>query len=255
VSRDPTSPLSKHIVPATVRAVLFDAVGTLMYPDPPVAEAYHRAGREFGSGLDVGEIERRFRAAFARSEATDYAQSLHPTDEDRERRRWEQIVGEVFDDVRPVGPLFESLWTHFAQARHWSLFGDVACAWRELLARGRMVGIASNFDSRLHAICDGLPMLAECQHRFVSSEIGYRKPAAEFFVAIQDRLGLDPAELLLVGDDLENDFCAAQRAGWHAVLVVRRPAGQEIGRGGEREVGEAAASRSCIASLDQLVCQ
>jgi putative hydrolase of the HAD superfamily len=54
---------------------------------------------------------------------------------------------------------------------------------------------------------------------FASSEIGWRKPAPQFFRTIQEQLGLSPHELLMVGDDLQLDIAAANRAGWQALHV------------------------------------
>ena len=84
------------------------------------------------------------------------------------------------------------------------------------------LGVASNFDSRLQTICDALPPLANCPQRFISSQIGFRKPATAFFRALEQQLGLQPAQILLVGDDLDNDYRGARQAGWHAVLLTRR---------------------------------
>ena len=58
--------------------------------------------------------------------------------------------------------------------------------------------------------------LTLAEHVFASSELGWRKPSAEFFRAVERRLGRKPHELLLVGDDPELDVAAARRAGWHA---------------------------------------
>ena len=58
--------------------------------------------------------------------------------------------------------------------------------------------------------------LTLADHVFASSELGWRKPAAAFFRAVEQRLGLRPEELLLVGDDPELDVAAALRAGWQA---------------------------------------
>jgi len=206
-------------------AVLFDAVGTLIEPHPGVAIAYAAAGRRFGSSLAESEIEARFRAAFARREAIDAADSTGQTSEAGERARWRAIVGEVFDDVAETDSLFEALWEHFAEAKHWRLMAGAADTWRQLDARradGRrlVVGIASNFDSRLEAVCSGLPPLAGCP-LFISSRLGHRKPARAFFRAVEVRLGLKPNELLLVGDDLANDYQGALAAGWQAILVDR----------------------------------
>jgi putative hydrolase of the HAD superfamily len=85
-----------------------------------------------------------------------------------------------------------------------------------------LLGVASNFDDRLDQICQALPPLTRCRHRFVSSRIGWRKPTLDFFAAIAAQFDLAPEQMLLVGDDLENDYLAARAAGWHAVLVDRK---------------------------------
>ncbi len=83
-----------------------------------------------------------------------------------------------------------------------------------------MLGIASNFDSRLESVCSGLAPLAGCP-LFISSRLGHRKPAPAFFRAVEARLRLKPDELLLVGDDPANDYQGALAAGWRAILVDR----------------------------------
>ncbi len=208
-------------IPQTVKAVLFDAVGTVLRPVPAVSVAYHDAGRRFGSRRTVEQVVTRFRRAFAQQEAIDSAKSDYFTNEQRERDRWRTIVAEVFDDVADSDGLFDDLWEHFAQARHWQLFDDVVPAWIALAQRGVWLGIASNFDARLEQIVAQHPPLQACVNVFVSSLVGYRKPSREFFSHIERALALRSDELLLVGDDQINDYHAARRAGWHAVLVAR----------------------------------
>ncbi|HUE70848.1 MAG TPA: HAD family hydrolase, partial [Pirellulaceae bacterium] len=194
------------------RAVLFDAVGTLIFPDPPVAEAYHRLGRELGSSRTLAEIKELFRDAYRRSESlfalpgNDAGLARQPTSDDRERQRWRQVVGEVFGDLPAdlADAALEGLWRHFAQPAHWRLYDDVAAVWRNLTRRGFVLGIASNFDSRLETICRGLPPLDQCRHVFISSQIGYPKPAPQFFRTVEEQLGLRGEEILLVGDDWTN---------------------------------------------------
>jgi putative hydrolase of the HAD superfamily len=204
---------------ANVEAVLFDAVGTLIEPDPPVAVVYHAAGRQFGSLLSGEEIPRRFRDAFARQERLDAAQYGDNTDELRERRRWQSIVGEVFDDAADGEGLFDALWRHFAQPTSWRLCPGAAECWRRLAERGLTLGIASNFDGRLETVCRGLPPVAACRQFFISSQLGVRKPAREFFAAVEARLQMAPQRLLLAGDDLTNDYEGARAAGWQSVLI------------------------------------
>ena len=51
-------------IPSQVSCVLFDAVGTLIYADPPVSAVYTAAACEFGLSLDESTVERRFLEAF-----------------------------------------------------------------------------------------------------------------------------------------------------------------------------------------------
>lgn len=205
-----------------VRTVLFDAVGTLIRPDPPVTEIYAATGRQFGSTLSAKQVKLRFRAASERQEQEDRRRDDGRTDESRERHRWESIVGEVFDDVDDCSDLFESLWNHFARAESWQLYDDAGEILQTLIARDLVVGVASNFDRRLQKIARGHESLARCQYVFVSSELGYRKPSARFFAAIQHALNCSASELLLVGDSLVNDYQGARAAGWQALLLDRR---------------------------------
>jgi putative hydrolase of the HAD superfamily len=207
-------------VPANVCCVLFDAVGTLIYPNPPVAEAYQAVARQLGLDLSATEIARRFVAAFAREFAAS-GLSRPPTSEAFERDRWRRIVAGVLTELSPADEAFERLWRHFAQPVSWRVFDDVSPTFSDLASRGLCVGIASNFDNRLHGIVHGVPALSACTRTFVSSEIGYSKPDPRFFAAVAAQLGLPAEEIMLVGDDRVNDYEGALAAGWQAVLVER----------------------------------
>jgi putative hydrolase of the HAD superfamily len=201
-------------------ALLFDAVGTLIYADPSPAAVYAEVGRRHGVTLDEREIARRFRAAFAAEETADRCDPLGCTDEARELRRWRTIVAATFVECADAEPLLRELWDHFAQPSAWRAYDDALDVVRQLAARNVVMGVASNFDARLHAIIAAhFPALPAAQV-FASSELGYRKPAVDFFRSCERHL---PAchSFTLVGDDWENDVVGAQRAGWSAVYLDR----------------------------------
>lgn len=212
--------MSTSLIPSNVRAVLLDAVGTLIYPHPSVASAYHAAGRRHGSRLGENELVERFAAAFSRHQPTDAESS--PTDQRLERARWRQIVDDVFCDVsvRDDG-LFQDLWEHFASPSSWRMYDDVADSWRGLVELGLVVGVASNFDDRLQRISQGMELLANCRHLYWSADVGFSKPNLHFYRAIEADLRLPANQLLMVGDDLVNDYRGAREAGWHAILLDR----------------------------------
>jgi putative hydrolase of the HAD superfamily len=207
------------------QAIVFDAVGTLIHADPPVADVYHLAGWQFGSTLDREEVARRLRSAFAASEMGD-GLAREPTSEVRERNRWRRIVCSVFDDVPDAGGmLFHGLWRHFAEPASWRLYDDVAPVLSELAKRGQRLAIASNFDRRLRPIVQADSVLRRCEQCFISSEVGFSKPDRRFFEFAAAQLHVAPGDILLVGDDWTNDILGARAAGWQAIWLDRKGTG------------------------------
>ena len=205
------------LIPPTIRAVFFDAVGTLLHPEPSAADAYAAIGARFGSRLSFESILARFRTAFRRQEALDDAAG-HRTSEEREIARWRAIVAEVLDDVADAAGCFRSLYDHFSQPDAWRVEPDAAVTLQALTARGLVLGVCSNFDHRLRGLVAALPELAAVRHLVISSEVGWKKPAAGFFAAVTRLAKLNPEQILVVGDDVENDFDGARAAGLRALL-------------------------------------
>jgi putative hydrolase of the HAD superfamily len=213
------------VVPPPFRCIAFDAVGTVMFPEPAASQVYYRLAQQFGSRLSPEETALRFRQAFRESEQGDHQatpDSRYTTSEEIEYRRWQSIVARVLDDVAdPVG-CFEQLFEHFARPDSWRCFDEVTAVVTALRSRGYQTVLASNFDRRLHAVCDGIPALQLFSQRIISSEVGCRKPGKPFYEALIECSGCQPHEILMVGDDLENDVVGARAAGLSAVYVNRR---------------------------------
>jgi putative hydrolase of the HAD superfamily len=207
-------------LPKGVRAVVFDAVGTLIYPDPPAPEVYARIGRRYGSRLDPSVIADRFAAAFARQEAIDGAAGWR-TSEEREHERWRSIVADVLDDVTDPAACFTELFTYFGRPDAWRCVTDAAATLAGLADRGYRLALASNYDRRLRAVAAGLSPLRPLQRIVISSEVGWRKPASAFFEAICREVGVAAPEILYIGDDRVNDYDGACAAGLRAILLSR----------------------------------
>jgi putative hydrolase of the HAD superfamily len=206
---------------ANSRAVFFDAVGTLIHPEPTAADVYAHVGRRFGSRLAAPDIAARFARAFARHEEADRRDRLR-TSEEREVRRWREIVAEVLDDVTDPARCFVELYQHFARPEAWRCEPEVAGVLDELARRGLALGLASNYDYRLRSVLAGRPELHAARHVVISSEVGWRKPAPEFFAAVCRVAGLPAGRILFVGDDRHNDYDGARAAGLRAVLLDPR---------------------------------
>lgn len=203
---------------APVKAVVFDAVGTLIYPQPGVAAAYQAAiEKHFGVQIDKEVVSAAVRSALTSRSAGDEL----TTSESQEREFWSDLVKQLCPAGEAFDACFEELFAHFGDAANWRVFDDTTATISGLQQLGLPLAVASNFDDRLNAVCDGLPEVAGMAHRIVSSRVGYRKPAAQFFEAVAAALNLPPAEILMVGDDPTNDVNGAKAAGLQAVLIDR----------------------------------
>jgi phospholysine phosphohistidine inorganic pyrophosphate phosphatase len=66
---------------------------------------------------------------------------------------------------------------------------------------------------------DVAPFVAALENASARKALVFGKPAAAFFHAATERLGVAAGEILMVGDDIESDIAGAQSAGMQAVLV------------------------------------
>jgi putative hydrolase of the HAD superfamily len=201
-----------------IRAVFFDAVGTLIEPAPSAVDVYLEAARRHGSRLTRDVIAARFRAAFCREDAVDREHGWR-TDEAREEQRWRNIVGSVLQDVQDRETCFAELWQHFARPESWRCLEDAAVVLGELARQGFRLGLASNFDRRLRQVAAGLPGLRPIRQLVISSEVGWRKPAREFFERVVSAAGVPASEIVFVGDDPVNDDEGARWAGLRVLLL------------------------------------
>ena len=66
---------------------------------------------------------------------------------------------------------------------------------------------------------DVAPFVAALENAGARDALVFGKPAAAFFHAAAQRLGIAAGEILMVGDDIESDIAGAQSAGMQAALV------------------------------------
>jgi putative hydrolase of the HAD superfamily len=201
-----------------VRAVVFDAVGTLIFPNPPAPVVYAQVGARYGSKLDANSIGPRFEIAFRAEDQIDRRQDWR-TSEERERERWRKIVARVLNDVADPETCFQALFDHFSKPDAWRCDPSTRAVLSALADSGLMVGMASNYDSRLRFVLAGKRDLAAIQWICISSEIGWRKPSPKFFEAVSHSAEMPPENILFAGDDFENDIEGAFKAGMRGVWL------------------------------------
>ena len=217
---------SSNLTLSNHTTILFDAVSTVIYPEPNVYQAYHRHGAEFGSSLTIDQVKSRFqelRQQLFDSELNesqiDVARSELVSSDQIEFDLWRCLVEHLFTDVDDSMGLFHRLWGHFSLCENWRVYEDVEACWSQLRKQGYQIGIASNFDSRLLSLCRQLPPLDSVDFVACSAKVGYRKPDPRFYQSI---MSAHPAEnFIMIGDDKINDYLAPQSIGWQSFLIDR----------------------------------
>ena len=206
----------------TIKAVFFDAAGTLMRTRAGVGETYARLAAKHGKAVSAAAVTARFRDCFATAPRLAFPGAAEDNIRALERDWWKNLVGEVF---RPWVPFedfeeyFAELFDYFASSEAWALFPETLETLRQLKERGLVLDVISNFDSRLIGILDGLGVGSLFEHVFLSSRVGYAKPDAEIFHTALRQHDLKPADALHVGDNEICDLRGADQAGLRAVLI------------------------------------
>ena len=196
--------------------VFLDAVNTLIEPVPDVATVYAEVAARHGSRRTAVEIDEEFEAAYAAATTND-----RRCDEASERAFWRSVVDRLVDDAADPDAMFKELFERFARSEAWRAFEDVPRNLAKLRAGGYRVAIASNFDARLRPVAAGLPAIADVETLIISTEVGWKKPADEFWQAALTITGADPERSAAVGDSFHEDVRAPRRLGMKGLWLKR----------------------------------
>lgn len=238
---------------ARTRAVLLDALGTLVELDDPAprlrAALLERGGvdvgpaaaaRGFGAeigyylanqmrGGDLAGLERlRDDCATAMRDAL-----LAAVDEGAAARGLDPLAAtRALDHATVRAAMLEAL--------AFKTFPDVLPALSDLRERGLRLVVVSNWDCSLPEWLDRAGIGPLVDGSVSSAVVGEAKPAPAVFEAGLRLAGCDAAEALFVGDSVENDVLGARAAGLRAVLV-QRAGDPPLGVEAVRSLGELSA--------------
>jgi putative hydrolase of the HAD superfamily len=213
-----------NVCTEVIRAILFDAAGTLFFLTKTVGNHYAYVSREVRLNLDAQQLERAFHSAW---EQMPRRPAIDGPRENDDKGWWRELVGRVFDQVAPSlseldrDNFFEIAYEHFAEAGVWQLYPEVPEVLEQLRPRFQLA-VVSNFDGRLRFILQHLGISNYFSYIFISSELGADKPDPEIFRRAVKVMHLDANEVLHAGDDPERDWKAAAAAGL-SVFRLDRP--------------------------------
>jgi len=207
-----------------LKAVFFDAAGTLFTVNGSVGEIYARLAHDHGKEVSVADLEAGFRRCFATAPPMAFPGASSEQVRALEKQWWRDLVRNVFASLGPFprfADYFDALFACFARADAWRLYPETGGTLAALKARGLHLGVISNFDSRLFALLDGLGLTHFFDSVVISTQVGAAKPQAAIFIQALAPHGLRPDEALYIGDSYEADVVGAQGAGLTPVLVDR----------------------------------
>jgi putative hydrolase of the HAD superfamily len=196
-----------------VRCVSFDVWNTLL--DLPTL--YNALENELSAatGASRSKVEKTLREAGAAIRRV-RAQGGHVDPSEAQRILAEHLGASVEAVKKAVALAFARLRSGIAFVSARGVLADVK-------ALGLKIAVASNVMwwpgsyTRLVLAREGIVELLDAA--IFADEVGYSKPNPRFFAAVADALGCSVAELLHVGDRVDEDFGGALAAGAYAILV------------------------------------
>ena len=143
-----------------------------------------------------------------------------------ERDFWYKLVYEVF---RPLGGLerfeeyFDLIFEVFKEKSNWRIYEDVTDSkiLETLKKRGVVLGIISNWDSRLIPTLENIGLASYFDFILPSALIGSAKPDKKIFEEALRLSGVAPHQACHIGDEIKTDVVGAEGVGIHPILLDR----------------------------------
>ena len=225
-----------------VRAAVFDVYHTLLQPAPSTDGADRLWQELFQDHLGSpppfshAEFSTRTKQVVERQHTAGQAQGI-PCPE----ILWPSVVMEVIPSLARLAPdtRADFILRQIQISRTFQLAEGAAECLRYLIDQGGVLGIASN--AQAYTVCElanalgtaGLDLSRFDPHLcFWSYENGFSKPDPHVFRLLTARLegrGINPAQILMVGDRLDNDIAPARAFGWHTWRIGSPHSGLEAG--------------------------
>ncbi|KAH9832302.1 HAD hydrolase subfamily IA REG-2-like protein [Rhodofomes roseus] len=235
-----------------IRAVLFDALATLVAPRLPIYVQYSQTFEPYLGVLAPDLLKKSFKSALKQ------VQKEKPAYQSGAEGWWGEVIrrtalGAGADPQavdRSLGEIVPRLLHRFSSREGYKLYDDSMPTLQRLQSTGIRTGVISNTDARMRAVLDDLGATAYLGTILLSSEESIEKPAREMFLRACARLGVQPSEAVHVGDELPADYYGAKEGGLEA-LLVRRPGAE--GEDEAKEPGEDLSGVAVVSGLAEVV--
>ena len=212
-----------------IKAVFFDAAGTLFRVRGTVGEIYWRLAQPYGLQSTPEAIEQAFKEQFANAPALAFPNKTPEEVLAMERRWWEKLMRLVFQEIGMFprfNDYFNNVYEVFKGTESWELYPETEVVLKKLKSEGRYIGVISNFDSRIHEVCKALNISPHLDSITISSQTGWAKPSSEIFSHALKLSGFDLSQAVYIGDEVEDDVQGALAAGLKPIFLDRSNRGE-----------------------------
>jgi FMN phosphatase YigB (HAD superfamily) len=203
-----------------IRAVTFDAYGTLVRLDKPF-DRFVRQLERFGLRIPHDVAKQVFMTEMA------YYREHHLEAKTPERllSLRHRCADLLFRGLETAGVpsrfSAEQKLQILMGAIRFRLFADVPMILRWCASRGFATGVISNWDFSLKTILERLCASYPFNCVIISATEGMTKSAPGLFLKAAECLSLDPSQIVHIGDEVDSDFDGARAAGFVPVLLDR----------------------------------
>ena len=197
--------------------MLLDALGTLVYLEPPAPRLRDALRELAGVEVTLDEAERAFRAEISHYLAH-HTEGGDGPGLDRLRDDCAEVMRSALPSPPPGHAVIREA---MLAALSFVAFEDAAPALRELRGRGLRLVVVSNWDCSLLEWLEGAGLGSLLDGAVSSAAAGEPKPAPAAFLAGLELAGVTAAEAMHVGDSPEADIEGARAAGIRPVLLTR----------------------------------
>jgi putative hydrolase of the HAD superfamily len=203
------------------RALLLDALGTLLSLEDPAPLLRAELAQRFGVRITEAQARRAIAAEIAyyrvhfddgRDPATLAALRRRCAEALRSGLPADDRIAEIDGDAMTAALLASLRFTAFADARP---------ALIKARGRGRRLVVVSNWDVSLHERLEQLELAPLLDGIVTSAGAGARKPSAAIFQRALALAEVPPSDAIHVGDSVEDDVAGARAAGIEAILLRR----------------------------------
>jgi putative hydrolase of the HAD superfamily len=229
------------------RALLIDAMGTLLTLDSPAARLVRALGDELGAQVTEPQA-----SAALGAEIAHYREHMAEARDAASLRRLRAECAGVLREALPPQPCIARadvgrMVAILLAALHFRPFPDAL----RLLERSRTAGIrsivVSNWDVSLPEVLARAGLAPRLDGVIVSAAVGAAKPSPVIFARALELAGVTAGECLHVGDSPAEDVAGASAAGIEVVLLDR--AAVRLERGGQVRSRDGV---RVVATLDEL---